>query len=173
MPRRKGPRKPKPVHYYLIPAEHPAYPLLRELVAAHHAHLAEAKIALAWRLGAKPDKDGRVVLGLCKKASDLDRELKDLDFVIVLNAEHWDKFSDAQRAALLDHELCHAQVELDEASGEPRTDARGRTVYRVRGHDLEEFREVVERHGLYKADLAAFARACAKQKKSPLFPDLD
>lgn len=29
----------------------------------------------------------------------------------------------------------------------------------IRGHDVEEFREVVERHGAWKPDLAEFAEA--------------
>ncbi len=50
----------------------------------------------------------------------------------------------------------HAEVRLNKY-GEPATDERGRRVYRIRKHDLEEFRAIVERYGCYKRDLEDFA----------------
>src|SRR3990167_4639918 len=106
--------KPKRVSYELIaPRSHsgePMYQLLFAELGAHHGHLKEARITLAWNTSWKPDVDGRVTLGKCKKASDLDRELADYDFVILLRRDFWESpiVSDAQRLALLDHELMHA-----------------------------------------------------------------
>lgn len=175
------PRKvkgPKRVSYELIDRKHetvgkPIYRLLRDLVQAHHTHLIDARIALAWCTSWRPDVDGRVVLGKCKKASDLDRELAAFDFIILLKKSFWQDLAVTadQRAALLDHELCHADVKLDERTGEPVTDERGRKVYRLRKHDIEEFAAVVERHGVYKRDLEQFAaalnRAAASAKWTP------
>ena len=48
-------------------------------------------------------------------------------------------------------------------------DTKQRPVWRVRGHDVEEFEEIVARHGVWKRDLERFAEAIAKRKKSPLF----
>ena len=83
------------------------YELLAEIRAEQHFDVAEAKIALAWRKGTKPNADGKIVLGRCVKASDLQRELVDWDFVIVLNKEFWEdpEFDRAKKLALLDHEL--------------------------------------------------------------------
>jgi len=136
------------------------YRLLRELVTAHHPELLGANIALAWCTSWKPDVDGIVTLGKCKKASDLDRELAVYDFIILLREAFWTDplVTDHQRRALLDHELTHAAVKLDD-HGEPVEDERGRVVYRVRKHDLEEFTAIVERYGMYKKDLEVFARA--------------
>ena len=39
----------------------------------------------------------------------------------------------------------HAAIAHDE-TGEPKLDERGRTVYRVRRHDIEEFTDVVARN---------------------------
>jgi hypothetical protein len=145
----------------------------RPMYARLHAHRRRAsrgaradegvRIALAWATSWKPDVDGRLVLGKCKKASDLDRELAPFDFVILLNRDFWlnPRVTDRQRDALLDHELMHAAIAYDE-HGDPKIDARGRTVYRIRKHDIEEFRDVVARHGCYKADLEDFARAIAR-----------
>lgn len=159
------PAKPKTVNYELILREsivgHPMYALLDELVETHHEELTEARIALAWNLSWKPDVDGRITIGKCVKASDLDRELALYDFTILLLKGLWcdSRTTDRQRRALLDHELHHCAVKYDKA-GEPVIDERGRRVYRLRRHDLEEFTAVVARHGLYKRDLEQFADAC-------------
>lgn len=163
---RKKVKGPKRVSYELIDSKHetigrPIYRLLREIVQAHHAHLVDARIALAWCTSWKPDVDGRVVLGKCKKASDLDRELAAFDFIILLKKSFWQdlQVTNEQRRALLDHELCHAGVREDERTGEPVHDERGRKVYRTIRHDIEEFAAVVERNGIYKHDLEHFAAA--------------
>jgi len=156
--------KPKRTSYELIDPNSvqgaPIYRLLLDIIGASHEHLAAARIALAWCTSWVPDADGHVTIGKCKRASDLDREVAEFDFVILLRRSFWlaDEVTDAQRRALLDHELCHAAVRLD-AHGDPAKDDRGRVIYRTRKHDIEEFTEVVTRHGTYKADLEAFAKA--------------
>jgi hypothetical protein len=161
---RKRAKAPKAITYQLIGREDELtsgmYDLLDRLVAEHHEELERgcARIVLAWCTSWKPDVDGRVTIGKCKKASDLDRELAPFDFVILLSKHFWLGASETQRAALIDHELMHAAVKYDDA-GEPVIDARGRTVFRTRKHDLEEFADVVARHGCYKRDLEHFARA--------------
>jgi hypothetical protein len=143
------------------------YRLMDELRRKYHRDIEEARIALAWRKALKPDIDGHLVLGKCVKASDLQRELAEWDFVILLNQEVWSapEFDDARRRALLDHELCHAQVSVDE-SGEERVDERGRKVWRTCKHDVEEFQAVIERHGCYKGELEKFAEALLKAKQA-------
>lgn len=164
MAKRKPSGRPKRVSYALIAHDsvigHPMYELLDSLIGEHHHDLAQARIALAWCTSWKPDVDGRVTLGKCKKASDLDRELAAFDFIVLLSRAFWTdpRVTDAQRTALLDHELCHACLKYDDA-GEPVEDERGRRVYRVRKHDIEEFTAIVSRHGCYKADLETFASA--------------
>jgi hypothetical protein len=164
-------KKQKQAAYEIIPRTgdggriRQPYKILEEMVKANHNHLTDAKIILAWRYGWKSDADGRLKLGQCKKASELDRKLHDHDFVILLNHEAWNTagFTEAQMKALIDHELCHAEVTHDR-NGEPKVDADGRTMYRIRRHDCEEFREIVARHGLWKQDLEAFAETAMKAK---------
>jgi len=165
--------KRKKVSYQLIKrdsdAGRPIYAMLKDLIEQHHEELTNARLAVAWNLSWKPDADGRVTLGKCKKASDLDRELAAFDFVILLQAEFWQdaEVTEDQRRALLDHELCHATVKLDE-TGEPARDERDRIVYRIRKHDVEEFSEIVRRHGCYKRDLEQFAAALRRSKQASL-----
>jgi hypothetical protein len=168
--------KPRKVAYSIIsPTEEPElYDLLRELVESYHDHLINARISLAWCYSWKPDADGQLILGKCKKAADLDRQLHDRDFIILLNQQAWygAGFDDRKRWALLDHELCHADVEVD-SEGEQVVNAAGRPVYRIRRHDLEEFQAIVQRHGCWKADIEEFAKEALKRGKTPLLADQD
>jgi len=166
------PKKRKRVTVQLIPPKHAGetpepYRLLEEIRAVEHNHLADAKIGMAWRMGWRADADGHLRLGQCRKRGDLDRELDGFDFIIMLNREAWPTLNDKQKRALIDHELCHAQLSMD-ADGNPKRNDRDRLVCRLRKHDTEEFRAVVNRHGLWTADLEAIARAAINDAKRPL-----
>jgi hypothetical protein len=166
-------KKQKAVNYELIAPESEAgkvmYPLLAELVKLYHEDLADARIALVWNTSWRADTDGGLKLGKCKKASDLDHELAPYDVVILLLRSFYEdaRISDTQRQALIDHELSHAAVKVDR-KGEPVIDERGRTVYRIRKHDLEEFAAIAERYGCWKRDLEEFAQALRRSKQQAL-----
>jgi hypothetical protein len=166
--------KEKQVKVELIdPEEKPQlepYRLMAEIRKKYHSDTIQAKIALAWKLDTKPDADGHIVLGQCHRASDLEKEFSEWDFVITLNAETWgDKeFDAAKKKALLDHELCHVAQAVD-GDGEQVVDSRSRKVWRLRKHDIEEFQSVVAHHGCYKKDLESFAEALLDKHSRPLF----
>src|ERR1035437_6723825 len=166
--------KPKSVNVKLLPEKNEdgtpnkIYEMMREIIVQSHDHLKDARIALALNLNWKADIDGRLVLGKCKKGSDLDRELHGFDFVILLNLEAFKTMTEEMRRALIDHELTHAQVKLDDETGKPMEDERGRVCYRTRKHDIEEFHEIVARHGIYKSDIKEFVRTALLRAKSPL-----
>lgn len=145
------------------------YRLMEELRDHDHGHLADAKIGIAWRLGWRSDPDGHLRLGQCRKRTDLDRELDGFDFMLLLNKEAWPQLNDGQKRALIDHELCHAQIVID-SDGNPKRNDRDRLVCRIKKHDTEEFRAVVERHGLWTADLEQIARAAINDANRPLLP---
>lgn len=147
------------------------YALMEDLVEKYHEDLREARIGLAWCTSWRPDVDGRVTIGKCRKASDLDRELQAFDFIILLSKSYWLSLdvTNESRRALLDHELSHAAVKYDD-KGEPVYDERGRKVYRTRRHDIEEFTGVVRRHGIYKRDLEQFAQALRRDASKPFTP---
>lgn len=158
--------KLKPVNVELLDSGHRLYGVMRDLIAQFHTHLVEARIALAWNLNWSEDHDGRLVLGKCKKASDLEKEFHAHDFVILLNrgVVNSSGWSEAQTRALLDHELSHCGQVIDAKSGDQKQDDRGRLCWRVRKHDIEEFRDVVRRHGCYKSDLEEFAQVLVGQQ---------
>ncbi len=173
------PKKAKAVNVQVIAEKDSAgdtneiYLMMAALLIQHHDHLAEARIALAWNLSWSADPDGRLQLGKCKKVGDLDRQLHGYDFVILLNKEAWEEpeFDTAKKLALLDHELCHAQVKRDKHD-EVVKDENGKIVYRIKKHSLEEFSEIVTRHGIWKDDIRAFVqravRASREKRNQPL-----
>jgi hypothetical protein len=170
--------KPKKINFELISeiendTQPEPYRILEEIRDANHRDIASARIALAWRKNEKADQDGHLVLGRCVKVSDLYKQFADYDFIIVLNREVWNdiEFTNAKKLALMDHELCHAAAAYDEETGERKMDERGRQVFRSRKHDIEEFEEVVTRHGCYKRDLERFAEALIQRRNNPLFKD--
>ena len=164
---------PKPLSYVLISQTSdigvPMYERLYSIIDEHHEDLSRTnvRVALAWATSWKADVDGRLMLGKCKKASELDRELAPFDFVILLNRDFWQnpRVDDVQRTALIDHELMHAAVAYDE-HGDPKVDERGRTCYRIRKHDLEEFADIAARYGCWKRDIEEFARALGRAERS-------
>lgn len=152
------------------------YVFLESMLEAHHPHLADAKFAIAWRYGWKPDVDGRVKMVSVKKGSDLDHELHGYDFVVLVNHELWNSsgFDASQCEALMDHALCRCEVSRDR-NGEPQSDETGRTVYRLRRPDIEEFKEIIARHGMYTTALTEFAQTVIKkaEESRPLLDRLE
>ena len=165
--------KTKAINFELVQkdTEPEPYAILEDVRYKWHRDIAEACIGIAWRENLEADKDGHIILGKCVKASDLQRELAEYDFVILLNHDSWDDFSDEQKRALIDHELCHAAPSMDEDNAMKR-DERGRPVWRTRKHDIEEFQSVVEHHGCYKKDLERFAEGMARKRQTPLLDQL-
>jgi len=165
--------KARAVNYALIQEDAAPYSLLAQARRKWHRPLDEARIALAWRARIKSDKDGHLILGRCVKVSDLQKELAEYDFIIVLNRDVWEspEFSREKQMALLDHELCHAAPVLNKLGTQAR-DERDRPIWRCRKHDIEEFRTVVEHHGCYKRDLEAFAQSLLKKAGTPLLAEL-
>ena len=132
--------------------------IAKDIIATveEHAHLAQAVILYVFRDKASRNR-GRAVLGRARKVAGLNKFLihdeDDLPlFVLEISKDTWEDLTEEQRRALVDHELCHLVVD---------TDDDGTLVARTRGHDLEEFIGVVDRHGLWKADVVAMGTAAA------------
>jgi hypothetical protein len=147
------------------------YRIMEEIIKTRRADLKDVKIGIAWRLGWRPDADGRRTLGQCRKRGDLDRELDAWDFIIMLNEDAWPTFNDKQKERLIFHELGHAQVAVD-TSGQPKRDDRGRLVCRIRKHDIQDFRDVVEIYG-WEEDLQDLAERGIADASRPLLAEAE
>lgn len=118
-----------------------------DIIAHHHPHLADAEIVYLMRSPAARSR-GREVMGQAKKASAQDNALYPgtIDFIITLSGQDWRHLTDAHRQALLDHELCHCAGNSEDG-------------WEMRGHDVEEFAEIIRRHGTWTEDLRETRRA--------------
>lgn len=126
-----------------------------------HKALADVPIFYVFKPEATKSK-GKLVLGKARLIGGLNAYLiqdenPDAAAVCVVEiAENtWNRMTDPQRRALVDHELCHFTVE-------PGDDDNPATV-KLKGHDLEEFASVVERHGFWRSDIASFGSKIAEQ----------
>lgn len=73
---------------------------------------------------------------------------KRADAEILIDQVWWDKANDRQRTALLDHEITHLEIHIDD-HGFVKQDDQGRPKLRIRLHDwqLGGFRCIAERYG--------------------------
>lgn len=121
------------------------------LIAKYHPHLLDPAVQIYYRFVDKaPKKNGKVVYGKASKIEGLQASLLEHDgpiFCVVISKDQWFMLSPSQKEALVDHELCHCEL-TDEA--DPKAT--------MRPHDLEEFREIVQRHGLWLDDVEAMAK---------------
>ena len=134
------------------------------LIAQHHSHLDGIRVEFVFRDKAAK-KNGKEVGGTARKVTGLNAFLaRDGEqggdysedfFVIEIAEDIWTDLTPHQKRALVDHELMHCTIELDE-----KTDA---LKLGIRGHDIEEFAEIVQRHGVWSRDLVDFAAATKEQ----------
>jgi predicted metallopeptidase len=123
-----------------------------------HKPLAEVRVEYVFKPEASRSR-GKLVLGKAKLVTGLNAFLagdgsNDPFFVVEVAKNTWDRLTVEQRRALVDHELCHFVV-TDDGAGAVRLS--------IRGHDLEEFAEVVERQGFWRSEIAAFGSTVAEQ----------
>lgn len=126
------------------------------IIEAHHHHLLDAKIGFIFRSEAQTSGD-KVILGQASKISEKMKVFMDFDFLIWLAQDAWQGMTIAAKQALVDHELCHCKYDGEKAS--------------MRQHDIEEFHEIIIRHGLWSTELKLTAQAIdyAKQENLPGF----
>lgn len=126
--------------------------IAEKLISKHHHELASAKfIYLCRNKSAK--SGGKPVPGHIKKLAPMDKHLsrsyceagEEPDFVMVVALDVWNDLQPNQRVALIDHLLTRCQAVEDEKSGEMK--------FSIRPPQVQEFPEVVERHGRWNEDL--------------------
>lgn len=77
--------------------------------------------------------------------------------MIEINKQAWDPLNKKQKRALIDHELCHCLWDVEKG------------LY-MRTHDVEEFSEIIKRHGLWQPDVQLFAEIAVKHVKQLELP---
>lgn len=137
------------------------------LFSPHHGHLHQASIGCLWTT-AEFKRQGRRIVGFAEmpdqtygrlnkfvKARAMQQLLEwfgDIpDFLLTFDAVHAEQTDDVSFCALVDHELTHCAQQENEF-GEPKfSKVTGLPLWRIRGHDVEEFVSVVKRFGIEAA----------------------
>lgn len=122
------------------------------------------EIAYLFRAEA-PISDNKVTAGMCVRVDDRNRTIHGVDFVIEISQDVWLEANDQFKLALMDHELGHVGIRMD-ADGQPEMDEKTMRIKTyIKKHDIEEFEDVLERHGDYHKELRSFLEAFARHKK--------
>lgn len=115
--------------------------ICRAMLEAYHPHLDGIRIAIVCREKAAKKHGKTIGADTSIPTAKLMPLFKEkYDIVICIALDVWDQLTMDQRQALIDHESCHCAVN-------PETGA-----FELRGHDLEEFAEIVARHGMWRND---------------------
>ena len=149
------------------------YRIMESLIDGPCKHLADARIAIAWRKG-WPAVQDRIKLGQMKMASDCDRAYKDYDFLMLLNAEVYRQGANEESLTMTIHWclLCGAPA-LDR-EGEQKTDEKGRACWNTRKPPIVQFPEILKIYGIEKVlGLTVDAITAAKEGPRPLLDAIE
>lgn len=93
-------------------------------------------------------KDGYPAQAVISQTKLKDRVLGHADILLEIDAPNWDKLTEKEQDALLDHELAHLLPKTLKDGGHKFDDA-DRPLFKMRMHDYQFgwFREVAARHG--------------------------
>jgi len=158
MPRVRKPKKPPTTFTPAPAAEALALPIIGEF----HKHLNEHNVRVEFLFRSDTKKRlGKTVAATAQKVTSLaaffgreeEEEKVKPFFAIVISEPIWCHMEAHERRALLDHELMHCGS---------RYDNDGNVVLHLIGHDLEEFRCIVERHGYWQRDIKLMAASMEK-----------
>lgn len=116
-----------------------------ELIKKFHPDLKSINIGYLFRDKASYSH-GRLTLGMAVRVDDRNYVYGGRDVMIEIGKDTWDQLSTDERQIVLDHELHHIQVELDE-KGSTVLDKNGRPKVFLKRHDVEEFYSILERYG--------------------------
>ena len=111
-----------------------------DIIERFHPDLKDVRILYIFNTKPKL-RGGKITLGSARKATPTERLFLNVEAVITICSESWDRQNSRQRQALLDHELHHLRVEVD-------------GTLSLNPHDVEEFSTVLKRWGTWKSDLA-------------------
>ena len=119
---------------------------IAENLIQNRAELSDLKVSnvkIGYLESDKAKKTGRthLVYGECIKVKDADKWCNPYDFLIVIYQPNvlYSDFDEKQLEILIFHELLHIEIGVDKA---------GEEVYRIRKHDIEDFRLVTDEYGL-------------------------
>jgi hypothetical protein len=136
--------------------------IAEELIDKYHPHLKDAKELIGYYF-----RDGASDwAGKAKKCTAFERFVTGKMLFVFINSDAWKAMKHDQRVALVDHELCHFSRKsiqnVDPMTGkwiEIYDPADKAESWSIREHDVEEFSDIIKRHGLWDTGIEKFAAA--------------
>lgn len=139
---------------------HEVHAMAREILADHHPELwiqgGDEYVSLCILMAYRDDDsdeppvkhDGYPCAAVISVIPYKQRVDKRADAEIIIDQKKWVDFTEPQQRALLDHEITHLEIQVDE-DGLVKTDDTGRPKLKLRNHDcqLGGFRAVAQRYG--------------------------
>jgi hypothetical protein len=141
-------------HYSPMPDE--ATDRVAHLVKVFHPELREIGVKIDL-LSVSTDGDGHALThqgypatAVVRATNPKERAKGAGDVEIVVDEAKYLRMNDAEKDALLDHELEHVQLVMNKKTGKPKLDSRGRPKISMRKHDYQFgwFDSIAERHGI-------------------------
>ena len=145
----KSPKQTNDLRFFDAPT---VEEIAKTLIGQYHSHL--QNVPIMYLFNAKM-RDWASM----SKRSNKEQFISGYKFVLEVNHKKWAEMSEKERTALVDHELCHAGIDLE--SGDPV----------IIDHDVEEFAVIVKRHGLWRDTVKHFGYACNERIQLSLMPD--
>jgi len=126
--------------------------IAKKLIQSNHEHLKSVAIAYLMH---KVDNDKKNPLALPDKRQGQSHKiasakvvpanyhaLTGFDFLLTVDERFWLMLDESKKIALIDHELKHMRYDVD--------------GFYCADHDIQEFADIVVRHGKWKADIQRF-----------------
>ncbi len=125
--------------------------LIAKLRPAYHKHLEGLAILCFSKPEASKSK-GRINVAKAMKATPILKAAlrhhdEKIDYLVVVGLDEFKPMDAKTKEAVIDHELCHFAGPDDKGN------------MKMRGHDVEEFTEILERHGAWDSSRYYFAKA--------------
>lgn len=147
-------------------------PEVREIaeryIEKYHRHLIDMDVRIEYVFVSKtPKRNGKEVWGTCRKISNLNAHLAGQEapfFVITIAEQVWGVLPQKAREALVDHELCHAESQYNQKEDDDGEDDVIKLS--IRPHDVEEFAQIIRRHGLWRDDVKDFVQEALQQREA-------
>ena len=133
--------------------------IYEDMMETHHNHLAKAGVLVEFLVAyGKVNEDGEIVGialkhhgdecdGLCKKITHENRVAGLADARIVINGDTWRDKTIAEKRDLVDHEMYHIELVVDERGVVFDDGNRPKLVLRTHDRKLGSFDDVTARHG--------------------------
>lgn len=157
------------VSYQLAPPE--VHDIIRRVMERDHPDLFAAEVKVDCLLALPPvDRNGDATgpavsvggypcLASIRVVNLRDRAKRMGDAEILIDSEEWEVLREDQKEALIDHELTHLQLRVNDKGALIRDDlGRPKITMRLHDHQAGWFDEVAKRHGQASVEVQQFAR---------------